>query len=131
MDAKDFLEHHGVKGQKWGIRNARNVKVSSVDHRTAHKLNDRPVSSLSNKQLQTVNNRLNLEQNHARLNPSKHARGKRHVEQVLGTAGLAVGAYNLVKSPAGLALVKSGSKFTAKYGSKLSSLGTMAVAKSA
>jgi len=125
MDAKDFLEHHGVKGQKWGIRNARNVKVSSTDHKTAHKLNDRPVSSLSNKQLQTVNNRLNLEQNYARLNPSKHARGKNFVKEVLGSAALAGGVYELFKSPAGRALIKGGAKFVSNF----KGLGAIAVAK--
>jgi hypothetical protein len=111
-----FLEHHGVKGQKWGIRNKRvsttagHKKPPSIDARRAAELRQRPLSSLSNQQLRTVNDRMNLEQNYSRLNPTKIQSGKRKAGELLATAGLGVTAYSIITGPAGKALANLGRK---------------------
>lgn len=116
--SNEILEHHGVKGQKWGIRNDRpssgKTHPLSGDSKRAQELRTRPVSSLTNKQLKTLNDRMNLEQNYKRMNPSKHAVGKKRAEEILATVGIGVTAYNLFKSPAGLAVMKVGTKLLGK-----------------
>ena len=109
MDVGEFLEHHGVKGQKWGIRHPRS-ESHSEDYKGTRNLRGKPAASLTNEELKKVNERLNLEQNYNRLNPGTVAAGKKRAEFILGTIGLGVGAYNLSKSPAGAAALTAGKK---------------------
>lgn len=104
----EFLEHFGVLGMHWGVRKDRGgvVKRQSVDSKRTQELKARPVGSLSNKQIQTVNTRLNLEQNFGRLNPTKVAKGKNFAKEALATIGIATAAYGVVTSPAGQAAIK-------------------------
>lgn len=121
-----ILEHHGIKGMKWGVRTRssggessgsggnkgpREVTVktrSSTQHKTmirtkggenhpAHpdavaarmiqqKLKKSGMNSLSNKELQDHNTRLQLEQNASRLTPpTTLQRGMKHVTSFLKT----------------------------------------------
>lgn len=76
----EFLSHFGVKGMRWGVRrseaelhgggshhvsddhaNAANAKAKAKKH---------GVKSLSNKELQDMINRMNLEQQYARVAPT-------------------------------------------------------------
>lgn len=106
-----ILAHHGVKGQKWGVRRARNQSsaVTVVDKkkklktfggagRPAHSDAVRARTSgqiarksglkaLSNKELQEYNNRLNLEQNAKRLSFQDKSAGKRFVLTIVGKKG--------------------------------------------
>lgn len=108
MNVTDILEHHGIKGQRWGIRHKPNPKTGRVsgDHRTVAELRRKPKSSLTNKQLQTVNTRLGLEQNFTRLNPGVIKRGESHVKAVVATAGLLTSIVGIVNSPIGKAAFK-------------------------
>lgn len=106
----DILEHHGVKGMHWGFRNARIPKTLSSDHKEAAGLKRKPAHELSNKDLQTINNRLNLEQNYNRMNPGKVEAGHKRVQRILTLAGTGVTAYSLFHSPAGKALRNLGSR---------------------
>lgn len=115
MDAPDILEeilaHHGVKGQKWGVRKARNRSsdVSVVDKKkrlktyggAGHPAHSDAVSArtsgqiarksgtkaLSNEQLKAFNERLNLEQNYKRLSYHDKSPPRKFVAKVLGQTG--------------------------------------------
>jgi hypothetical protein len=76
----EVLEHFGVRGMRWGVRRDRESgggsaprrgKSVSVDaarfDKTRKKVKTRGVSSLSNAELKALNERINLEQNYARL----------------------------------------------------------------
>lgn len=69
----DDVDHHGIKGQRWGVRRtkeqreaARTEDAKSADaaKTKAKKLG---VDSLSNKELQALTTRMNLEQQYSRL----------------------------------------------------------------
>jgi hypothetical protein len=112
-EVKAFIEHHGVKGMHWGVRRKGQQKTSS-DFKKTEPLRKKPVSALTNKQLKAVNERMNLETNYKKLNPSTARKGKMAAAEIIGTVGLAVGAYNLLKSPAGQAAINAGRKFLLK-----------------
>lgn len=117
----DYLEHFGVKGMKWGVRrrgrSARGAtdetgqrKSSSSDAKKTGSLTDRSPDQLTTKQLQTVNKRLNLEREYARLNPTKGEVLKAQINNLLSTLEMGNRAYNLVNSPAGKQLLATGQK---------------------
>lgn len=117
MDADSAIEkilaHHGVKGMRWGIRRGGVTKTkapsrTSSDFKKTQALRKKKAHELSNKQLETLNKRLNLEQQHARLNPSKVTRGEDRVKRFLKQAGIGASAFTLFHSPAGKALRSSG-----------------------
>lgn len=109
---ESLLEHHGVKGMRWGTRKAKGQSAS--DFKKTVGLRKRKPHELSNKQLQTVNARINLEQNYRRLNPTKLKSGAATARALLATLTTAASAYGLYKSPAGQAAVSLGKKFLEK-----------------
>lgn len=112
---EEFIEHHGVKGMKWGVRGNKNrVKKTSTDFKTTEHLRKKKAHELSNKQLQKVNARVNLEQNFKKMNPGRVQAGHEQVKLALGLAGTATAIFTLVKSPAGQALISTGKKFLKK-----------------
>lgn len=110
IDVEDFLEHHGIKGQKWGIRRDPKTGKISEDHSKVADLRKKPKHTLTNQELQTINNRLNLEQNFDRLNPTKIALGKRRAKKILGTVGVS-SVIGFVNSPIGRKTIEKGRKF--------------------
>jgi hypothetical protein len=107
------IEHYGVKGMKWGVRKKGTGRQSSDFKRTVP-LRNRDHRELSNKQIQKVNARINLEQNYARLNPTKIQIGSRAVKGLLAALNTGAAFYTLSKSPAGQAAIKSGKAFIKK-----------------
>lgn len=98
-----YLAHYGIKGMKWGRRRYQNKDGSltpagrerySEDSNEAYNLKRKGVDRLSNKELKRLNERLNLEQNYRRLNPSKVKRGAKIVAGVVGATTGAIGVMN-------------------------------------
>lgn len=117
---KDFIEHHGVLGMKWGRRGAGKSRTTpaSSDYKIVAALKKRPTHQLTNKQLKTINERMNLEQNFSKMNPNIIKKGHSTATTIMTTLGLGVASYNLVKSPFGQALVTQGKKVLSKVSIK-------------
>ena len=90
---KDFLAHFGTKGMKWGVRN--DGKAGS-DHVSADSARAQGLKStvkkhgtgaLTNQELQHLITRLNLEQQHGKLNPEHVSAGRQAVNEVLKIGG--------------------------------------------
>lgn len=114
---EEFISHYGKKGMRWGVRKARttsNPHRQGAESKRTEDLRRRDPKTLTNRQLAEVNNRLNLEQNFGKLNPSMVSRGTAKATAILATVGIAVTAYNMATSPAGKAAIKAGKKFMAK-----------------
>lgn len=127
MDSE--LKHVGVKGMKWGVRKDRSSGSSgaplSTDRKKADAAMNKPsLQSMSNKQLQTANQRLQLERTYKDLTKQpgfteKVAAGNKKVGVYLGVAGTAAATYKLAKSPAGQAAIRSGIAFVKKNNKSL------------
>lgn len=86
VDIEDVLKHYGVKGMRWGVRNA-DPPSASGDAETFRGIKTKAkaggVKSLSNKELQDFIQRANLEQQYHRLNPSAKKKALRFTADIL------------------------------------------------
>jgi 2'-5' RNA ligase len=117
-EMSEYLEHHGVKGQRWGVRTradgskigrARAKEYSEEaaktrDIKTKAKASGK--SSLTNEELQTAITRMNLEQQFSNLNQRQKNAGQKFAQDVLQDIGK-----DLVKST-----VKDATKFGVNAG---------------
>lgn len=85
------LYHYGIKGMKWGIRRYQNkdgtltaagkkrerekTRGWSKEAKEARRIKRKSVHQMTNKELQTLNRRMDLEANYRRLNPNAVQRG--------------------------------------------------------
>ena len=88
----NYLAHYGVLGMKWGVRKdktkggLRKRKSTPVhdDYRKAH--SGKSVKSMSDSELRSVNNRLQMERQYSELT-RKTSKGKKVVNTLIKTAG--------------------------------------------
>lgn len=113
------LLHYGVKGMKWGVRRPQEVSVKTrpgklvktsggkfhgpsedaVQARVSkQKVKSSSIDSLSNKELQALVNRMNLEQQYDRLKaePQRRSLGMKFAVTILGSKGVQNMAVNKV-----------------------------------
>ncbi len=121
MVIEEILEHFGTKGMKWGVRKNNVAKQGPADdakgaHKAFVKAKVSGVEALSNKELSTLNNRLNLEQNFQRLsyNPSKLQKGLTAVGGILKSGNTLNDAVKFANSPVGIEMAAGLGSKTAK-----------------
>lgn len=116
VDVPGELKHYGKKGMKWGVVRERGSngrvtsKVVSDDHAKSRELKAKPRSQMSNKELEELNKRLQLEKTNNELQSRTALQKIKTGTQIAGTV-LAVGAtanaaINFAKSDAGKAVIK-------------------------
>lgn len=116
MEVDEFIEHFGTRGMKWGVRNDKSslsVKTSA-DYRKVAELKKKPKPSLTNKQLKTANERMQLERSFSQMNPSTVKKGHDFLKGALASAALGISVYSMVNSPAGKAFMGVGKKAVRK-----------------
>ena len=122
---KNYIQHHGTKGMKWGIRRFQNKDGSLTPagkrrraktenyHDDYKKVHDKKsVKAMSDAELRARNNRLQMERQYAELT-AKKKRGKQVVNAFIATATTvaAVGkAYKTYKDAGDKVIDKVGDK---------------------
>lgn len=108
----DILAHYGIKGMRWGVRRVNpsgkssKKEEASEDHKRSREQKAHPVSSMSNKELKDLNNRLQLEKTYKELtgkNQSVIKRGMKPAKEILEVGTTMAAMYTLYNSPAGKA----------------------------
>lgn len=105
-ETEDDIEHFGVKGMKWGVRKKRKSSArpdrpnASSDYRRSAELSRKPVHELSNKELQDLNYRYNLEQQYANYTRKPLTRGQKFAKKA---GKIAVGTLTSVAIAGGMA----------------------------
>lgn len=116
---EEVLEHHGIKGMKWGVRRKRGADGrvdASPDAARAHEYHTtartKGSHALTNQELQHLVTRMNLEQQYSRLageSPGKARikKGQKAAKGILGAAKTGQEVYRLANSPEVKALRKA------------------------
>lgn len=107
----DYLQHYGVRGMKWGVRKRSRRSSGSSDYRTARKLKKKGVKNLSNKELQTLNQRQSLENTYRQNNPSAIKRATKFISRTAGAIGTVGAIYGATKN----GWIRDGTQFVKQY----------------
>lgn len=88
---ENTLYHHGVKGMKWGVRRAekraQRDNSMSDDAREVENIKKKKIHEMSNAELRKANDRINLEQQYSRLNPTAIKKGAAFVAKAAVATG--------------------------------------------
>lgn len=84
----DSMYHFGVLGMKWGKRRSKNglTVTGSQEHKTKEILKKKKLSEMSNAELKTLNERLQLERSYKELTKSQRSAGKKFVMEIVTSA---------------------------------------------
>lgn len=96
----DIIVHYGVKGMKWGIRRPRKDREKQKmredqepeheDYKRAH--DSKSVKTMSDAELRSRINRIQMEQQYSKLNPTTISKGRNTVNKILKASGTIAGA---------------------------------------
>ena len=92
MTAEDYIVHYGILGMKWGKRKARTSDPPSKVKRrfgrdsTDEKPKRKSISDMSDTELQSLVNRIQLEKRYAQLTAKEASPGQKFVKSVLTDA---------------------------------------------
>ena len=94
------LYHYGILGMKWGVRRNRKSasssasktkpktkRIPSEDYIQAREIKKKELYEMSNKEIETVTRRMQLEQNYKNLNRQRVSRGQKFVTDILTEVG--------------------------------------------
>lgn len=133
MNGQDFLEHYGVLGMKWGKSGGRRGSskgskkggsssgsseekkeiITSDDHNKKVKLKRKSLSEMSNAEIKSFNDRMNLEKSYKDLTKAKKSAGRKLFDElIVGSAKETAKAYitKQMKSAVGVSSGKSSLK---------------------
>jgi hypothetical protein len=106
------LSHFGVKGMHWGVRRTASSSSVSDDHarasevRSKIKAND-GIKSISNRELEDLIRRIQLEKQYNTLNPSSFKKATKFIGEILSVGNTVNQAVSFVNSPSGKLLRES------------------------
>ena len=113
----ETLQHFGVKGMKWGVRRKSTTPPKGFFSQDAanaadarKKAREHGIISLTNKELQDLVTRMNLEQQFVRLQPQQRssiAKGKKTLQGILATGKTINDVISFANSPAGQIIKKA------------------------
>lgn len=87
----DILAHYGVKGMKWGVRRSRQQLESSREAATAKstkkKIKSQGLDSLTNDELKTYLERMDLEKRYKKANPDFKDEAGKFIKDTLVQVG--------------------------------------------
>ena len=92
----DYLEHHGIKGQKWGVirtpeqlghgsSGRKKINETENTHDDYRKARSKKVERMSDQELRESLNRLRMEEEYKKLNPSTVSKGEKTVKAAVAT----------------------------------------------
>lgn len=98
------LYHFGIPGMKWGVRrspdiDAQNEPDASQDHIVSRQLKSKGIKKLTNAELQTLSQRLQLERSVRDLKSSDYQRGTDFIKTATAIGTTLATAYALSKTP--------------------------------
>ena len=77
------LKHYGVLGMRWGVRKGKKQRSLSDDYVRSRNIKKKHPSEMSNKELQDLNNRIQLERNYKNLNKRQKTAGEKFVTGII------------------------------------------------
>lgn len=80
-DLMAILEHHGIKGMRWGVRKRRKSGPSSQDAKTARNIRKKRASELSDKEIETYLKRVRLESQYKQATATRLDKAKAYLKK--------------------------------------------------